>query len=68
MVTKTANQKYPSCIGEMYELGEKYMASNCMGCRAFNDCSGIGGGVETTKASVLIPEEPSTWGEIHSRW
>ena len=60
--------KRPGCFGDMYELGEEYIADHCMGCPAFNDCSGIGGGVETIRASVLVPEEPSTWGELRVRW
>ena len=60
--------KRPRCFGSIYELGEAYMADHCMGCRAFNDCSKIGGGVETTKANALIPAETSTWGEIQVRW
>jgi len=58
----------PGCFGSMYERGEEYMASHCMGCRAFNECSGIGGGVETIKASILVPAEPARDIEYAVRW
>lgn len=69
MVTNTANQKkHPTCFGSMYEHGEEYMASNCMGCRAFNKCKDEGYGVETIKASLLVPAEPARDVEYAVRW
>jgi len=68
VVTKTANQKYPSCIGKMYGMGEEYMCANCMGCRAFNKCKDIGYGVDSTPVSIRIPAEPARDIEYAVKW
>ena len=60
--------KQPSCFGSMYERGEEYMAEKCLGCGAFNDCKKISAGVETVKASVMIPAEPARDHEYAVRW
>lgn len=56
----------PKCYGDMYELGEEYMVMHCMGCRLFNECSRIGGYLESTVP--LPPQELDTWGELKVEW
>ena len=58
----------PRCFGEMYERGEDYMASNCMGCRVFNKCKDEGYGTDEIPASVRIPAEPARDVEYAVRW
>jgi len=64
---KTVYEKRPPCFGEMYALGEEFMASNCLGCRHFHDCEKRSDpAIET--AVPLPPPEPDTYGELHVKW
>ena len=66
MMRKIKNK--PPCFGNMYELGEEYMCSNCLGCEFFNECKDEGYGNDEIPASILIPAETSTDHEYIGRW
>jgi len=54
----------------MYDLDEEEMCARCVlgGCRFFNDCKKIGGGVEAMPAGSMIPREPDVDHEYKVKW